>query len=798
MDSKTAKEIREFLLTGKYPDVFDKHQRYILRRRASNFCITDNELYYIRHRGTEKECKVKVVCSAAEADALFVEFHSSGIGAHCGQIKTRDAISQRFYWPGMSGDIEKWVSQCTVCQKNKRDIKASTEYKPIKTKVPFELVGMDLIGKLVKTEQNHQYICVIIDYCTRWTQAYALKSKSAEEVTQSILKFVYQFEVPKRILTDQGREFVNAINSQVCEVLGIRRSLCAPYHPQTNGLVERLNGTIQRALGKMVDEKPNNWDLYLDAVMFGLRTKKQLTTRFSPFFLMFGREARYPAEVPEDYQVDATVENVLSEELVAIDIERHDRILNIVQENVEGVQERTRKRLQSKLPQQNLQVGDVVLRKNIRSQQRKGGKLDPEFLGPFTITKVAGKSIDLVDSNGKAIHKVNIDHLKLYNEQTPRIPQKLKGHHDVFSIAPPSVTSSPPATVISSPPATVISSPPATVISSPPATVISSPPATVISSPPATVISSPPATANLHPSVISSPLSTVQPAVQPAVTTSPPTSTSSLPVPVTSSPPPVISSPPSGTIFAQTSVSSLEKCVKEAWEGKNVHVLLSKIGPYKLFYWDIANLAPNQQVESEVINAYLKHIVHKKNQEHGGKQALYIDSFEMTGMWQGKNTKLKCDPNNFQVILGAVNEPNHWILTAFFPQQKRSLVLDSLGNASTKLVTCERTARAFMRKRGCEVSTWTTETVPHALQTDAMSCGVFVLKYAENILAEEPLTFTNSKSAVQTYRWEVAMTLLKETGKILVLTNNSIFDKVSMCNENLIITICNYYCILIR
>ncbi|XP_049325941.1 uncharacterized protein LOC125785813 [Astyanax mexicanus] len=138
----------------------------------------------------------------------------------------------------------------------------------------------------------------------------------------------------------------------------------------------------------------------------------------------------------------------------------------------------------------------------------------------------------------------------------------------------------------------------------------------------------------------------------------------------------------------------------------------------------------------------------------------------MTGMWQGKNTKLKCDPNNFQVILGAVNEPNHWILTAFFPQQKRSLVLDSLGNASTKLVTCERTARAFMRKRGCEVSTWTTETVPHALQTDAVSCGVFVLKYAENILAEEPLTFTNSKSAVQTYRWEVAMTLLKETDNL--------------------------------
>ncbi|KAL7849117.1 hypothetical protein SRHO_G00207400 [Serrasalmus rhombeus] len=100
-------------------------------------------------------------------------------------------------------------------------------------------------------------------------------------------------------------------------------------------------------------------------------------------------------------EVDGSFEDVLAEEEVAIDIERRDKIMNIVQENVEGVQERTRRRLQSKIPQQNLQVGDVVLRRNIRSRQRKGGKLDPEFLCLFTDTRIDGKSIDLVDSNRK-------------------------------------------------------------------------------------------------------------------------------------------------------------------------------------------------------------------------------------------------------------------------------------------------------------------------------------------------------------------------------------------------------------
>lgn len=77
---------------------------------------------------------------------------------------------------------------------------------------PFELVGMDLIGKLTETKNGHQYICVMIDYFAKWPQAYLLKSKAAREVSQCIIKIVHQFEAPKRILTDQGKEFVKAVS----------------------------------------------------------------------------------------------------------------------------------------------------------------------------------------------------------------------------------------------------------------------------------------------------------------------------------------------------------------------------------------------------------------------------------------------------------------------------------------------------------------------------------------------------------------------------------------------------------
>jgi len=72
---------------------------------------------------------------------------------------------------------------------------------------------MDLIGKLTETKHGHQYICVMIDYFTKWPQAYPLTSKAAKEVSKCIIKFVHQFDSPKRILTDQGKELVNAVST---------------------------------------------------------------------------------------------------------------------------------------------------------------------------------------------------------------------------------------------------------------------------------------------------------------------------------------------------------------------------------------------------------------------------------------------------------------------------------------------------------------------------------------------------------------------------------------------------------
>lgn len=354
-----------------------------------------------------------------------MEFHASAIGAHCGVEKTMHAIIRRYYWPGMKADITKWISQCDDCQKKRATIKEKTQYKPIEVSQPFELVGMDLVGKLKCSNNGNIYICVMVDYFTKWLEVYPLKSKKAEEVTACIMDFFYKYGAPKRILTDRGKEFVNKINQDLCSELGIARSLCAPYHPQTNGLVEKLNGTIQGALKKMVQDHPSDWEDYIKPTVFGLRTKKQITTKYSPYFLMYGREARYPSEIPDKWQItDENVNTLIRNEEVCSRMTNLKEVHGKVEVNIAQGQQRVRKRKLSKGEDDSFVVGDKVLRKNIRQEQRKGGKLEADLLGPFIIINIDGKSADLETPRGNTMEKINIDHLKKYVEPQPRIPAK--------------------------------------------------------------------------------------------------------------------------------------------------------------------------------------------------------------------------------------------------------------------------------------------------------------------------------------------------------------------------------------
>ena len=82
----------------------------------------------------------------------------------------------------------------------------------------------------------------------------------------------------KIVISDQGREFVNRVSQDLFALTKTQHKISTAYHPQTNGLVERFNQTIQRSLLKLVKKEQDDWDEYIDGVLFGYRTAIQKST----------------------------------------------------------------------------------------------------------------------------------------------------------------------------------------------------------------------------------------------------------------------------------------------------------------------------------------------------------------------------------------------------------------------------------------------------------------------------------------------------------------------------------------
>ena len=96
----------------------------------------------------------------------------------------------------------------------------------------------------------------------------------------------------------------------------IKHTFSSPYHPQTNGMVERLNRTLCNSLAK-VKEQDEDWDIHIPAVLFAYRTKRYSTTRYTPFQLTYGCQAKMPIEtiLPIEY-IDLDKEITLEDSIL--------------------------------------------------------------------------------------------------------------------------------------------------------------------------------------------------------------------------------------------------------------------------------------------------------------------------------------------------------------------------------------------------------------------------------------------------------------------------------------------------
>lgn len=266
---------------------------------ASSMELIDGKLYRIK-TGEKSVCRTFVVPRQLVA-RIILACHDDAIGGgHLGFRKTLWKIKQRFYWEGMYADTKLWVQSCKTCQSRRRPGTAPHGHlQPIEASEPGQIVAID-IAELPRTRRGNRYVVTMIDYFTRYPQAYATSSVDAATIAKCLRKWCLRFGYPQKLLSDRGTVFLSSVVQSFLAQARIQQLLTTPYHPQTDGLDENWNGTLKRALAMYAHEGgkfEDNWDELLDYVIFSYVASKHESTGVSPFKMLHGFEPKLPVEI---------------------------------------------------------------------------------------------------------------------------------------------------------------------------------------------------------------------------------------------------------------------------------------------------------------------------------------------------------------------------------------------------------------------------------------------------------------------------------------------------------------------
>ena len=225
--------------------------------------------------------------------------HDIKASSHLGLRKTLSKIRQGYYWPGLQNDVRVYIGGCEKYARRKNPI--PTRMAPmqvVRSGYPMECIAIDILGELPVTENGNKYILVISDYFTKWTESFPMVNMEARTCAKILVQEVIsRFGVPSKVHSDQGKQFVSSLFTEICDLLQIDKTRTTPYHPQSDGMVERFNRTLCAMLSTFIEENHRNWDTLLPNVMMAYRCTEHETTGMSPNMLMLGRETSTPLDI---------------------------------------------------------------------------------------------------------------------------------------------------------------------------------------------------------------------------------------------------------------------------------------------------------------------------------------------------------------------------------------------------------------------------------------------------------------------------------------------------------------------
>ena len=364
-------------------DVALAHQ---IVRRAGTFTLVNNELYKRSKSGILQRC-----ITPEDGKALLRDIHGGDCGHHASsRAIVGKAYRSGFYWLTADQDAKDMVRRCEACQRFATKPHApATELNMILVSWPFAQWGLDMVGPLTKSAHGgHTHLLVAVDKFTKWIEATPVTNQSATAAVNFFKGITCRFGVPHSIITDNGTNFASEEFKKFGEEMGISITFASVSHPQTNGQVEKANGLVCAGIKKRLEDRlhaaKGNWPEELPSVLWSLRTTPNTSTKYTPFFMVYGSEAVLPHDVRFEAPRVRAYTEARSTTALEDDGDLIDEARDIAAARSAVYQQDLRNYHSRRVRTRSFVAGDLVL----RLKQKKPKKLESPWEGPYIVDEV--------------------------------------------------------------------------------------------------------------------------------------------------------------------------------------------------------------------------------------------------------------------------------------------------------------------------------------------------------------------------------------------------------------------------
>ena len=231
---------------------------------------------------------------------LLVEHHSSPTAGHPSWRRTFATLLKHWWWRGMQRDVQKFCSECIICRRSKADRRGPASLSPLPVPdYPWQVVGLDFVTSLPSSGRGYTAVLVVVCHFTKLAHFIPCsESVTAEDTAELFVWHVIRLHgVPQALVSDRDPRFTSDFWQHLWKLLGTRLKMSTARHPQTDGLTERVNQTMQQLLRCYTVESGWDWVQHLPLVEFCYNAAVNESTHHSPFEATYGFQPPAPVDL---------------------------------------------------------------------------------------------------------------------------------------------------------------------------------------------------------------------------------------------------------------------------------------------------------------------------------------------------------------------------------------------------------------------------------------------------------------------------------------------------------------------